>query len=117
MPGSTVLINSGKGGKFYVDDSKMEALLKHLRENGQEDPKEYKKPELKLTREFLRDLREVAARRGAECDHPGWHRAYNRLADAADTLEAMDARCTLAASELEEIPTGKGQTKTAPSES
>ena len=43
-------------------------------------------------RDFLQDLREGAERQAKEVKSETWIRAYLRLADAADCLDAMEAR-------------------------
>lgn len=46
-------------------------------------------------RGFLQELRDTAAGMAAGNLNPDWVRAYLALADAADRLDAMDARCTV----------------------
>lgn len=43
-------------------------------------------------REYLQDLRDAAEVKAQEVKCPLWIRAYLRLADAADCLDAMTAR-------------------------
>ncbi len=45
-----------------------------------------------FTREELQDIREKALKLAADQVTGGWTRAYRALADAADRLDAMEAR-------------------------
>ncbi len=44
-------------------------------------------------REELRNIREKAVEQAISCPNNHWTRAYKQLADAADRLDAMMARC------------------------
>lgn len=49
--------------------------------------------EIKLEdQEYLRDLHSAAIQQVNKVKNQGWQRAYLRLADAADCLDAMEAR-------------------------
>ena len=47
-----------------------------------------------LERSFLQQLRRAAENMAAGKLNPSWQRAYSDLANAADRLDAMQARCT-----------------------
>lgn len=48
-----------------------------------------------IQRSFLIQLRDAARGMATENLNPDWARAYLALADAADRLDAMHARCTV----------------------
>lgn len=48
-----------------------------------------------IERPYLQELRDTAKGMVAGNLNPEWARAYQALADAADRLDAMEARCTL----------------------
>jgi hypothetical protein len=48
--------------------------------------------EKSLTREMLQGIRDDALELGNNIPNENWQRAYKQLADAADRLDAMEAR-------------------------
>lgn len=48
-----------------------------------------------IERPFLQQLRDAANGMASGNLNPDWVRAYHSLADAADRLDAMQARCTI----------------------
>ena len=49
----------------------------------------------KFTREELQAITERASVMAADAANPRWRRAYADLAQAASTLDAFEARCTI----------------------
>lgn len=48
-----------------------------------------------INRQFLQELRDSAEGMVSRNPNPDWRRAYQQLADAADRLDAMEARSQL----------------------
>jgi hypothetical protein len=63
-------------------------------------------PQLQFTRQFLQDIRNEASNVAVQTLNPQWRRAWEALADAADRLDAMQARSAFGTAVVAEVARG-----------